>query len=408
MTANGNNGEILCFVWIPGMMLTWITLPHPDPRDSVAAMKRRAAEEFRVREEVLRSLEGQGSKLFEIVEAINSELSLPRAERAEAAELPWWKKYSHEAQWTWAGAHEIIAEYLGAPEPIWDEGSHSWWQDRERHLQWVQSPADVARIKVPDWRTTAPVIRMLEARERWNEAFPEKPVEASSPGYPAFVDLGMYVVGTTRFFTIIGGEPELAKALMDKCFELGSSYAEFLRTLAPEADHPPDLVGFGGDACCLLSPPMYEKYGIGFDLTLLEYLKETFGIPDDQPCNMHSCGPSAHLYDAWGRHPYRDNITVMQTRFLPGTIAKLRHCLPGTRLELTFHPQHYDFLQKTPEEIKEIIWEAARDAEFRDLCFTVIVAANQPADLPTIETNLQVCYETVTEINSRLESGSLP
>ena len=274
MAETGNCKEVLCYVWMPGMMLTWVTLPHPDPRTSVEAMRQRAAENPRVQEEVVRAIEAQGSGLFKVVEAINAELSVPKALRVPPAAMPWWKKFEHEVRWNWYGAQEVIAECLGAPEPAWDERSSSWWQDHEHHLTWVQSAADVARIEVPDWKNTASVAKMWAAYERWNQAFPDRPAVVGGPGYSSFADMGPYVVGTSRFFTILGGEPEFADALMDKCLELSWSYAEFIRSLRPVETEGVKQVGLGGDTMCLLSPRLYEKYGIGSDIRLFEYFKK--------------------------------------------------------------------------------------------------------------------------------------
>jgi hypothetical protein len=408
ITMSGGR-EVLCYVWMPGMMLTWVTLPHPDPRKSVAAMRKRAAENPLVQRDARRAIEARGSGLFKVIEAINAELSVPKAERVPPAAMPWWKKFAHEIHWNWYGAQEMIAECLGAPEPAWDEKTGTWWQDHEHHLAWVQTAADISRIKVPDWQSTAPVAKMLAAYERWNLAFPDLPAASvAGPSYPSFADTGPYVVGTTRFFTLLGDDSDLADALMDKCFELTWSYADFIRSLQPANAGGPNQLGLGGDTMCILSPQLYEKYGIGSDIRLFEYFKKTFGMSDAMPCNLHSCGPSVHLYDSWSRHPYRHNVTTMQTCFIPGQVRKLRECLPDTMLELTFHPNSFDFAGVSPDEVRQVIWQSVRDAGFRDLSFTVLVAAHDPADIPRIETNLQACYEAVTEVNRRLEAGAWP
>jgi hypothetical protein len=257
---------------------------------------------------------------------------------------------------------------------------------------------------------------MLASHERWKTAFPEDPgwnriwyltlpsryrsrlggEPAAGINYPSYIDLGIFLLGTTRFLTIIGGEPELADALMDKCFELSATYTEFF--LSVEPDRWEALLGFGGDVACMLSPRLYQRYSLDWDARLFEYVQKMHVTPDDLPCNLHSCGPSLHLYSLWGKHPYQKNIATMQTRLLPGQVKKLRDNLPNTFLQLTFHPQHFDFAQAEPAEVKRVLWEAARDAGLRDVYFKVFAVAHQPQDLGRLEANLIAFYETLGEM----------
>jgi hypothetical protein len=112
-----------------------------------------------------------------------------------------------------------------------------------------------------------------------------------------------------------------------------------------------------------------------------------------------------HLYEKWGQHPHQRNITTIQTRLLPGTVKRLRQSLPETYLEMTIHPQHFDLAENTPERIAEVLWETARDAGLRDLHFTLIAAAHEPAHLDRLETSYRVCLDTLTEINEYIAKG---
>jgi hypothetical protein len=180
---------------------------------------------------------------------------------------------------------------------------------------------------------------------------------------------------------------------------LSTSFTEFILTLKHESFDA--LCGFGGDVTCLLSPRLFERYGLAWDARLFEYVQKAHSTPDDIPCNYHSCGPSVHLYDKWGRHPYRRNITTLQTRLLPGHVGKLRENLPDTYLELTIHPQHFDLAEVEPEAVRNVIRETARDAGFRDLHITLFAIAHEPWQLDRLETNLAVAYEALSQIGLR-------
>lgn len=146
--------------------------------------------------------------------------------------------------------------------------------DREKGnpLGIFESPEEIRAVTVPDWESLPQVEEMLLSRKTWRLAFPNDPVEFAnvvhrlakngqmlqSAAYPSFVDLGMFLIGTTRFLTELGLQSELADALMDKCLELSTSYVEFL--LSIEKRELEFLVGFAGDATCMLSPDLYDRY----------------------------------------------------------------------------------------------------------------------------------------------------
>jgi hypothetical protein len=391
---------------------TWITIPSPNPRDTIEVMRRQVEAGHAARAAARREMEGRGSCIYRLVSAFNEQYGETAARRAASAAglMP-------GGGWNWYDARFMIAECLGAPEPQWNLESASWWQDHEHHLQWVQTAADVSRIAVPDWRKAAPVAHMLEAHERWVQAFPSDsgwnavwymtlPSGRCSPeggepvagiGYPSFVDLGIFLLGVTNFLTIVGGDEEMADALMDKCFELSTSYVEFYLTIHKSRWEA--MLGFGGDMSCLLSPRLYERYGIGWDARLFDFVRRHHDVPATLPCNMHSCGPSPHLYNIWGRHPHRDNIVTIQTRLLPGQVERLRQSLPTTFLELTIHPQHFDLAGVQPGEVKRVLVETARDAGWRDVSITIFAVAHTPENLPALEANILACDEAMQEVN---------
>ena len=410
MDTNGHSHEVCSAVWLD---VTWLQPIYADPRDSVVEMRRRAAEGRERRERWVEQMEREGRSIQQVTREIGERFGRPRRQREmqAAGQLP------SLGGWNWYDARFMIAECLGAPPPEWDDRTHSWWQERAHYMDTVKTVADVRGIPIPNWGRTEPVAKMLASHARWMEAFPQDgggwgvTYYMTRPGgdavksinYPAFVDLGIFLIGTTRFLEIVGGDREMADALMDKCFELSTNYTEFILSLKNESFDA--LCGFGGDVTCMLSPRLFERYGLAWDARLFDYVQKTHHTPDGIPCNYHSCGPSLHLYERWGRHPHQRNITTIQTRLLPGTVKRLRQSLPETYLEMTIHPQHFDLAENTPERIAEVLWETARDAGLRDLHFTLIAAAHEPAHLDRLETSYRVCLDTLTEINEYITKG---
>jgi hypothetical protein len=310
----------------------------------------------------------------------------------------------------WYDSRDMIALALGAHEPRWINGA--WWHDRNTHaLDGVNTLADVKRIPLPNWPQTPMVQRMLAARERWHQEHPEEappglgitcPIEVPGRGclesiaYPSFVDLGVYLVGLTRFLTWLGGDPEVAEALLETFFRLSTTYVDFLFSLQPRPVEM--LCGFGGDATCMLSPPLYRRYGAAWDQRLFDHFQRVYQTPENLPCNLHSCGASGHLYEEWGQHPGRENITTVQTRLLPGQVKRLRESLPYTRLELTLHPPHFDPATATPEELVAVLLESARDAGFSNLGFTLFMAVHRPEQLARAAANIQAAEQAMEEV----------
>ena len=179
---------------------------------------------------------------------------------------------------------------------------------------------------------------MLAKRGQWQRENPGEPASgfgltydlnvpgrdpARSVNYPAFVDLGVYLMGLTHFLALLAADAAAPDAFMDLCSELSTDYTEFL--LSPKPERFEALCGFGGDATCMLSPGLFERYGAGWDARLLEYARRTHDLPVGAPCNYHSCGASAR--DAELRDPHFVlNIPVHRPEGLPRLEQSIRAC----------------------------------------------------------------------------------
>jgi len=403
----GKNGqhEVTTVVWIEP---TWYDFSRQSPCvTDVASWTKRHEEETRADAAFWEQMEREWGISVKGLEEFNDEFGVPRRVREARAANP------AGPAGTWPGWYEerdVIAIGLGAAEPTWLSGC--WWHDHSRHaLDNVESADALASIAIPDWPALPTVRRMLESRRGWHDAHPAEPApglgityDITVPGrrpvhtinYPSFVDLGVYLVGMERFLGILAGEPDLADALMDTFFELSTGYTEFLLSLKPE---PIDgLCGFGGDTTCMLSPGLYDRYGAAWDQRLFQYVRRTHGTPDDLPCNIHSCGPSAHLYRLWGGHPRRDNITTLQTRLVPGTVRELRESLPDTYLELTIRTPHFDAARAEPDALRDLLTESARDAEYHDVHLVTVLSVHRPEDLVRAKRNISACRKAMEEI----------
>ena len=278
----------------------------------------------------------------------------------------------------------VCACAYGGPYPTWDSKTGSFWHARD-FIPWrnLQSVKDVEQIKIPDWAKVHMVQGMLtkfeEMKKQTKYTVPKTPCIPwnkfgfTTPGgtiyefahFMSFLDLGCFMCGETEFFTILGGEEKIADALMDKCFELSTSYSEFMLKAYGQSAVI-GLSSFGGDNSCMLSPAMYKKYAISFDLKIIE----KYG---DLPANLHSCGPSSHLYDIWGEYPNLKNIVLMQTRGIPNELHRLRKALPYTFLEITLHQPQFDFENETPENIARITEHYVEQADGRDIVLVIVI-----------------------------------
>jgi hypothetical protein len=301
----------------------------------------------------------------------------------------------------------ICATAYGAPYPLWDSNSNSFWPGGDVHVWSDLSDArEVARIPIPNWEENPLVQENLRAWQQvvervgsdvaremplhWTEldwSHPSTGVRYRFGVFPSFLDLGGFLVGSTRFLTILAADPDLAHALMDKCFELSASYADYMCRLY---DRPREgWCSMGGDNSCLVSAQTYRRYGMGFD----RLVREKCG---NVPRNLHSCGPSKHLYGVWAEYPEREQIVLMQTRAIPGAMQPLRCALPHTYIQLTIHQPQVDFERETPERVKALVWELAEAMQFRDLSISVIFSAVDER----CKANLRALYEAADEINA--------
>lgn len=404
-----------------GLVQNWVTTNSPDPRSDVDELIEQDDMLRIVRDGAARQLVSiDCGDLYRTIEELDTRFgsidpSLPENSDALPGEVTSRNDYRISAAgWKWYDARYMIATALGAPRPEWDGSTHSWWMDREHGnpLDASMTPAEVAAIPVPDWNSLPQVQEMLESRKRWKEAFPgddprfsnisQLSVHAGEMrwflGYPSFVDLGIFLLGTTDFLTELGMASELADALMEKCFELSTSYIDFIYSVNPVEMEL--LLGFAGDTACLLSPELYRKYSTRWDAMLFAYVRNRYGCADDFPCNLHSCGPSVHLYDSWGEHPHNDQIVVLQTRLVPGCVKNLRRNMKKTVLQLTLHPQHYDVTNAPSEEWKQLLIESADAAETDNIHFSVIAVANTPEQIVPLRKNLDVMVEVLEEMNA--------
>ena len=387
---------------------TWISSDAPNP------LSWQSAKEWIKLQQALKQAQEAQSSISVIragVSTFNEMYDTPQCVREAMNRRP----SNSPSTWPgWYSSTDMISIALGASEPRWVNGC--WWNERENYpLQWVNTPADVARIQVPDWGSADIIHRMLKSRERWRQQCPdEQParladiLDITVPGrglvpavcYPAFIDLGIYLMGMTHFLTILGGEPKTADAFMDLCFELSTSYVDFMLQQRPEDFS--GLFGLGGDGTCMLSPDLYDRYGARWDDRLFQYVCDKHGLPDDAPCNLHSCGPSSHLYKQWGIHPRGRNIAMMQTRLIPGQIGALRASLPHAELQLTIHPPHFDIMSATAGELRDLLWNSALDAGQCDVHFDIYAVVHCVEDLWKVERNLQVCSDVIPEIRAAL------
>ena len=402
------HNEITAGIWV---QYAWHRHEGPNPVAWRRADEWEAAKqaEGRAWERLMAVVRRAAPSLEPAVQSLNERFGKPRCVREQRA------KRAAATPSTWPGWYEprdTIAIAMGAPEPL--RMNNMWWHDREHYaLQYISSVRELARLKVPDWGRVECLQRMLDSRSRWQRERPAEPPPASGvmwdelaiPGrgeasticYPSYVDMGLYLMGATRFMTVLGGEPALADAFLDLCFELGTSYTEFLLALKPEPFE--GLTGFGGDATFFLSPALYDRYTAAWDARLFDHVRARHGLPATMPCNLHSCGASAHLYECWGRHPCLANVTAMQPRLIPGQVGRLRASLPDVELELTLHPPEFDLATAEPEAIRDVLRTSAAAAGERDVHFGFIVTAQRPEDLPRVARNVQTCVEEMERPN---------
>jgi len=383
----------------------WMPRINPDPLASTAELKVQADEARKLEYQIKCELDALNSDILKLVDEFNSEFSSAIPVRPCGTEDPRWS-------WNRLGDFDMLSMALGGPEPVWDKWNGCYWPSNRRILSWVKSVSDVSRISVPNWYVQPAFIQMLQSRQRWYEAFPDNPPGNIAGGtwnqpadrkparftsYMSFIDMGPHLFGADEFMMILASDNELAAALMDKFFEISSSLGNSMQALC--GGKPECVVGFGGDYACMLSPGLYEKYSIVWDVKLLEHFRKFYAASDDTLCNLHSCGPSRHLYPNWKSHPLRKNITTMQTRLLPEYVKTLRQSLPDTLIQLTFHPEHFDFANVDSEDVRTVFRQAVEDAGNANTEFVIFAIANTPDDIGKLETNIRAVYDELFKIN---------
>lgn len=303
----------------------------------------------------------------------------------------------------------IVACAYGAGMPQWDEAVGAFWQQDETPV-WsgLSTLEEVERLPLPNWDENPLIrenIRMWEAMKaryglerarsmsrNWTDyvwTHPATGVAYNFAVFPSFIDLGGFLMGNTEFLTLLGGEPKVAEALLGKCFEISASLAGYMCRL-----YESPLTGWcsmGGDNSCVLSPAMYRQYAMAFDALVRAHC-------GNLPRNLHSCGPSRHLYRVWGEYPEQEQIIVMQTRAIPGEMAPLRKSLPHTYIELTIHQPQVDFERETPDRVREIAHDLAEALACRDMSINVILSNLDDQ----CKANIVAMREAVTEINAKV------
>jgi len=301
----------------------------------------------------------------------------------------------------------IVACAYGAGLPAWDEAIGAFWPNGETPV-WsgLATVEEIKKLPLPDWDENPLVrenIRVWEAMKarygadqakamtrEWTDyhwTHPATGITYNFAVFPAFIDLGGFLMGNTKFLTLLGSDAEAAEALLRKCFEISASYAGYMCRL-----YETPLTGWcsmGGDNSCVLSPAMYRQYAMTFDALVRAHC-------GDLPRNLHSCGPSRHLYQVWGEYPEQEQIIVMQTRAIPGEMAPLREALPHTYLELTVHQPQVDFERETPNRVREIARDLAEALEYRDMSIFVLLSYLDD----NCKANIIAMREAVAEINA--------
>ena len=142
----------------------------------------------------------------------------------------------------------LAASGFGGKKPGWDPLTACYWIDK-RNSVWgaIENPGEIARIKVPDWDNNPLVNETLERYEKekgsryyktdkvnfpWTLMTfcdPRDSLEYRQLCYMSAVDLAPFLYGDTEFFSILIAEEDLAFAITDKCYEIATSYAEYMQ-----------------------------------------------------------------------------------------------------------------------------------------------------------------------------------
>jgi len=298
----------------------------------------------------------------------------------------------------------ILPQAYGAAEPWWSETDNCFWNDHDRApFREIKTVDDVMRIPVPQWDNVPIIQEVISRKEAIERTLPGVKITCpylqydftvsekcfSFSSIANFIDMGPYLMGSEAFFESLILYPEMAEALLQKTLDIALDYKRYMRQRLLQ-DQPFNAISnMGGDYATMHSPEFYDRFAWGYDKLLLEH----FGW--DIPTNLHSCGPSAHIYECWRKYP---NVVLMQTRWMQGRTRKLRQCLPNTFLQLTLAPQQFDFESADDERIKRTLWQIAEDAGFRDVEITALVSGLK--DPQTVDRKIRLFYDTIDEINA--------
>jgi len=302
----------------------------------------------------------------------------------------------------------IVACAYGAEPPAWDESIGAFWPKDETPV-WsgLSTVAEVERLPLPNWDENPLIREDISVREAMKARYgidrvkamarswtdypwtnPTTGVTHNFTTFPTFIDLGGFLMGSTEFLTLLGGEPEVAEALLRKCYRISAGYADYMCRV-----YESPRIGWGslgGDNSCVLSPAMYRQYAMAFDAMVRAHC-------GNLSRNLHSCGPSRHLYDVWAEYPERKQIVLMQTRAIPGAMVPLRKALPYTYLQLTIHQPQVDFERETPDRVREIARDLAEALDFREMSISVILSNLDDR----CKANIIAMSEAVAEINAK-------
>lgn len=312
----------------------------------------------------------------------------------------------------------LVASTYGGKRPGWDPLSACYWWDKSDGVWSNVKTADAARdIPLPDWNNVPLLQESLERylRERTSEVFrqgraastwvslnfthPVTSERREMVSYMSGVDLAPFLYGDTEFFTLLMDDEELADAVLDRCYEIASSYTQYVTNSIGLDRTKCGWASIGGDYSCLMSPELYRRYCQPRDLRRMEENRES-ALPF---INLHSCGTSSHLYDVWAEYPDKNRIRVMQTRGISGRLRHLRECLPHTFIQWTLHQPQCDFENLPQEAVAALLRVYAADADYENLELVAIAA--QPGD--NTDRNIEIFYKTIEEINLELERGEL-
>jgi MtaA/CmuA family methyltransferase len=151
----------------------------------------------------------------------------------------------------------------------------------------VQTAADIDRIPPPDPYSQARLPRMLEAlrnvvKELGNRAF----VVACFDQYP--FSLACALMGINRVMTLLVDDPSMVVALMHRCVEYTTAYAQAL------AEAGADMLSGGDSPAVLIGPDNYRKFALPFEQKLIAAIRQH----TSQPVSLHICGnPTSMLSD---------------------------------------------------------------------------------------------------------------